>query len=53
MLATLIALSIGLHNFGEGLAVAQPFPWVKRLGSFLVVVLFSTTSQKALELPHR
>ena len=37
-LATLIALSIGLHNFGEGLAVGAAFALGEAaLGSFLVV----------------
>ena len=38
MLATLIALSIGLHNFGEGLAVGAAFALGEAaLGSFLVI----------------
>jgi zinc transporter ZupT len=37
-LATLIALSIGLHNFGEGLAVGAAFALGEAaLGSFLVI----------------
>jgi zinc transporter ZupT len=37
-LATLIALSIGLHNFGEGLAVGASFALGEAaLGSFLVI----------------
>ena len=37
-LATLIALSIGLHNFGEGLAVGAAFAQAEAaLGSFLVL----------------
>jgi zinc transporter, ZIP family len=38
LLATLIALSIGLHNFGEGLAVGAAFSLGEAaLGSFLVI----------------
>jgi zinc transporter ZupT len=38
LLATLIALSIGLHNFGEGLAVGAAFALGEAaLGSFLVI----------------
>ncbi len=38
LLATLIAISIGLHNFGEGLAVGAAFALGEAaLGSFLVI----------------
>ena len=37
-LATLVAIGIGVHNFGEGLAIGTTFAfWQLTLGSFLIV----------------
>lgn len=53
-LATLIALSIGLHNFGEGLAVGAAFALGEAaLGSFLVIgfILHNITEGVGIAAP--
>ena len=52
-LATYIALGIGLHNLGEGLAIGAAFAaGAAGLGSFLVLRFLSTTSLRGSASPR-